>query len=194
MKYSARKNSFIVRILICSTLVYCSTVLAESTKFTDPSTGLLSWRAEEHGFSLQLIQLNPDYVTAVYDSRGLPQKLIDGILKYCVFGTIVKNESDKIVSYKVAEWNYTTADGKTRAIKPKTEWLKEWEAMGVGYRWSLLADEQTFSKGDWIQGFTTIDAKPGDSFDFHYQWIYDGKRFENTIKGIRCATADVKQK
>jgi len=193
MNKNFTKGSLISLLVVCATM-FNSTVFGETTQFTDPSNGLLSWRSEEHGFSLQLIQLNPDYVTAVYDSRGLPQELIDGILKYCVFGTIVKNESDKIVTYKVAEWSYTTKDGKTHAIKPKSDWLKEWEAMGVGYRWSLLADDQTFSRGDWIQGFTTIDAKPGDSFDFHYEWTYDGKRYKNTIKGIRCATVDAKQK
>lgn len=178
------------RILLMGVIfVWYSSGYAETSQFTDPATGLLSWKSVNNGFSLQLIQLHPDYVTAVYNSRGLPQKLIDGVLKYCVFGTIVKNESNKIVSYKVAEWSYTTMDGKTHAVKPKSEWLKEWEAMGVNYRWSLLADDQTFYSGDWIQGFTTIAAKPGDSFDFHYRWIYDGKPFENTLKAIRCASS-----
>jgi len=181
-------------LLICLILSWQNLSYAESSQFTDPATGLLSWKAANNGFSLQLIQLRPDYVTAVYNSRGLPQELIDGVLKYCVFGTIVKNESDKLVSYKVADWRYTTKDGKTHSVKPKSDWLKEWEAMGVTYRWSLLADEQTFSSGDWIQGFTTIAAKPGDRFDFHYTWTYDGKKFGNTIKDIRCASADDKQK
>ena len=167
---------------------------AEITKFTDPATGLISWKVVDNGFSLQLIQLHPDYVTAVYSSRGLPKKLIDGVLKYCVFGTIVKNESKEDVSYKVADWQYSTKDGKRHPVKTKSEWLKEWEAMGVGYRWSMLADEQTFSPGDWIQGFTTIPVQPGDSFDLHYKWIYKGKNFSNTLKGMRCASSDEKQK
>ena len=72
-------------------LLWQSYSIAETTKFTDPGTGLISWKSVESGFSLQLIQLHPDYVTAVYDSRGLPKKLIEGVLKYCVFGTIIKN-------------------------------------------------------------------------------------------------------
>lgn len=166
---------------------------AEVTKITDPTTGLISWRSIENGFSLQLIQLHPDYVTAVYSSRGLPKKLIDGVLKYCVFGTIVKNESSEDVSYKVADWRYSVKDGEKHPVKTKSQWVKEWEAMGVAYRWSMLADDQIFSPGDWIQGFTTIPLKPGDYFDFHYQWTYQGKVFTKTLQGIRCATADEKQ-
>ena len=169
-------------MLILPTLSY-----SETTEFEDPATGLLSWKSVGNGFSLQLIQLHPDYVTAVYNSRGLPKKLIDGILEYCVFGTIVKNESSDDVSYKVANWRYTTNDGKTHQVKTKSEWVKEWKAMGVGYRWSMLADDQTFSPGDWIQGFTTVIVKPGDSFDFHYSWAVDGKTFSNTLEGISCA-------
>lgn len=175
-------------------LLWHGLLFAEVMKFTDPKTGLISWKSSENGFSLQLIQLHPDYVTAVYSSRGLPKKLIDGVLKYCVFGTIVKNESNDEVSYKVADWRYSSKGGKKYPVKTKSEWLKEWEAMGVGYRWSILADDQTFYPGDWIQGFTTIPLKPGDSFDFHYQWTYKGKVFNKTLKGIRCATPDEKQK
>ncbi len=174
--------------LVLVALILPNLSYSQTTQFKDPATGLLSWKAISDGFSLQLIQLHPDYVKAVYDSRGLPKKLIDGILEYCVFGTIVKNESTDDVSYKVADWQYTTADGKKHRVKTKSEWLKEWEAMGVGYRWSILADDQTFSPGDWIQGFTTVVVKPGDSFDLHYSWTLDGKKFRNTIKGIGCAS------
>lgn len=180
------------RLLIIGSLsIYQGFAYAETSEFTDPTTGLMSWKAVDNGFSLQLIQLHRDYVTAVYNSRGLPQKLIDGVLKYCVFGTIIKNESQEEVSYKVANWQYSTKEGKKYSVKTKSEWLKEWEAMGVGYRWSMLADDQTFSPGDWIQGFTTVAVKPGEKFNFHYSWTFKGKTFTNTIKGIRCASLEI---
>lgn len=178
-------------VLTALLLFWQASAYAETTQYTDPGTGLMSWKAIDNGFSLQLIQLHHDYVTAVYSSRGLPQKLIDGVLKYCVFGTIIKNESNEDVSYKVIDWRFSTNDEKKHPVKTKSQWLKEWKAMGVGYRWSMLADDQTFSPGDWIQGFTTIPVKPGEHFDFHYSWNYKGKLFTNTIKGIRCASLDV---
>lgn len=189
------KPSFCHYAAMCLLLWVSSNVNAETTKIKDPATGLISWKVTDNGFSLQLIQLHPDYVTAVYSSRGLPKKLIDGVLKYCVFGTIVKNESSKEdVTYKVANWRFSTKDGKNHPVKTKSQWLTEWEAMGIGYRWSMLADDQTFSPGDWIQGFTTISVPSGDSFDFHYTWTYKGKTFSNTIEGMRCASSDEKQK
>ena len=105
-----------VRVLIIGILVSGQGVsYADTTEFTDPSTGLMSWKAIDNGFSLQLIQLHRDYVIAVYNSRGLPQKLIDGVLKYCVFGTIIKNESQEEVSYKVVDWQYSGKDGKNES-------------------------------------------------------------------------------
>jgi len=184
-------NYFSRSVFVCA-FIFCGFVRAADTvQFTDAASGLLSWKATENGFSLQLIQLQPDYVSAVYASRGLPQKLIDGVLKYCVFGTIVKNESDQLVSYRVMDWHYFTSDGKKNRVKTKSEWLKDWEAMGVGYRWSILPDDQTFSPGDWSQGFTTISVRPDEGFDFSYKWTFNGKVFENTIKGIRCASNNV---
>lgn len=188
------QKTFIGVLFFVGMLLWQSQPVAETAQFTDPGTGLKYWQSEENGFSLQLIQLHPDYVTAVYDSRGLPKKLIEGVLKYCVFGTIIKNESQEEVSYRVADWRYSVKDGKKLPVKTKSQWLKEWEAMGVGYRWSMLADDQVFSPGDWIQGFTTIGLNPGDIFDFHYQWTYKGKVYTKTLKGISCASGNEKQK
>lgn len=158
-------------------------------QYRDPDTGLLSWKAQHPAFSLQLIQLLPDFVAAVYSSRGLPAQLIEGVNKYCVFGTIVTNESDQPVSYRVADWRYLTPDGRSRPVKTKTQWLEEWAAMGVPYRWSILPDEQTFAPGDWSQGFTTIALSPGSRFDFAYSWSHDNETHQGVLKGLRCAPA-----
>ena len=77
----------------------------------DPATGLASWKTPEQAFSLELIQILPDYVRAVYASRGLPRSVIDKVSSYCVFGTIVRNESDAPLAYRVADWRYRTPDG-----------------------------------------------------------------------------------
>lgn len=155
-----------------------------------PRTGLYSWHAEEHGFSIQLVQILPDMVKAVYSSRGLPPRLINSMKDYCVFGTIIRNTSDKPVNYRVADWQYVTPDGQKHPIKTKTQWIKEWEAMGVPYRWSILADDQTFQPGDWIQGFTTVKLPPESKLDLIYTWRLQDESHQNTIKGLRCAPAE----
>ncbi|NOZ37570.1 MAG: hypothetical protein GXP11_05790 [Gammaproteobacteria bacterium] len=164
-------------------------VNAEVQKFTDDNSGLLSWKAQHPGFSLQFIQLLPDYVRAVYSARGLPNKVVELMASYCIFGTIIKNESDQALSYRVADWRYVTQDGQSHPVKTKTQWLKEWRSMGVTFRFSLLPDEQTFAPGDWSQGFTTLALPPDTQVALHYFWTLQGKKHEGVFKNLRCAPA-----
>ncbi len=160
---------------------------AEVEQQRDPRSGLLSWRAEHPGFSLRLMQMLPDFVQAVYSSRGFPQALIDKVLEYCVFGTIVTNDSNSQLSYRIDDWRAITADGKVYPIKAKSAWAEQWAAMGVPFRWLMLADEQTFEPGDWMQGFTTVRLRPEEAFDLVYSWRIQGDEHRGKIKGVRCA-------
>lgn len=162
---------------------------AEVQTFTDDASGLLSWKAQHPGFSLQFIQLLPDYIRAVYSARGLPHDLVERMAGYCIFGTIIKNESTQPLSYRVADWRYITADGQEHPIKTKTEWLQEWQDRGVAFRWSLLPDTQTFAPGDWSQGFTTLPLPPDAVVKLHYTWTQQGNPYEGAFEKLRCAPA-----
>jgi len=172
-------------------LLYLPLVLSagEVRQHTDPDTGLLSWQIRERGFSMQLLQVLPDYVRATYSARGLPPDIVETIAGYCVFGTIVTNDSQQQLSYRVADWRYVTADGKAHPLKTKTQWVNEWKDQGVAFRWSILPDDQTFEPGDWSQGFTTIPLPPGSAFDLVYSWKYQGETHEGKLEGMRCAPA-----
>lgn len=161
----------------------------EAPPYRDPDTGLMSWRVQQPGFSLQLVQMLPDYVAAVYSSRGLPAALIERMRAHCVFGTILTNDSDATLTYRVADWRAVTPDGTTHPFRAKSAWVAEWAAMGVGFRWSMLADEQTFAPGDWMQGFTTVELTPGSEFDFVFSVDLRGKRHDGRMAGVRCAPA-----
>jgi hypothetical protein len=152
----------------------------------DPNTGLSSWKAEAEGFSIEFVQIVPDYVRAVYASRGLPEAVISGVTSYCVFGTIVRNESDAPLSYRVADWRFISEDGQAHRLKTKSEWVEEWRKLGVAYRWSILPDDQTFEVGDWGQGFTTVKLPPGSTFDLEYSWRQHDKTYTGKITGMRC--------
>ena len=158
--------------------------------FSDDTSGLLSWKAQHPGFSLQFIQLLPDYVRAVYGARGLPKEVVDLMASYCMFGTIIKNESGESLGYRVADWRYITADGQSHPLKTKTQWLKEWQDMGVAFRWSLLPDDQQFAPGDWSQGFTTLPLARGTVFKLKYQWTQQGETHEGVFEELRCAPAE----
>lgn len=153
----------------------------------NPASGLSTWRVEGQDFSVEFIQLLPDFVRAVFASRGLPQDVINAISSYCTFGTIVRNKATAPLSYNVADWRYVTADGVAHVGKTKAEWVEEWRERGIAFRWTLLPEAQTFQVGDWGQGFTTVKLPPGTRFDLHYAWSQRGDTITHIIKDMRCA-------
>ena len=180
-------------LLVC---LQAAAALAAGTRSeqVDPATGLMSWKVDGQAFSIELIQVLPDYVRAVYSARGLPPEVVDEVSSYCVFGTIIRNTTAQPLSYRVADWRYITPDGTEHPLKTKTEWVEEWRSMGVAFRWSMLADEQTFSEGDWVQGFSTVKLAPGSRFDLRYSWRQHGKTITGTIEGVRCAPAEAPER
>jgi hypothetical protein len=189
-QHSIRQAIQLKYIYLIFSLSLSSAVFAgDIQQHRDPATGLISWKVQHPGLSLQLIQLLPDYVTAVYSARGLPPLLVKTMASQCIFGTIIKNESGEQLSYRVADWRYVTEDGKAHPIKTKTEWVKEWQDQGVSFRWSILPDEQTFEPGDWSQGFTTVPLPPDSSLNLIYTWRYQGENHKGTLEGLRCAPA-----
>jgi len=159
----------------------------------NPASGLSTWRVEGQAFSIELIQLLPDFVRAVFAAKGLPQDVIDAVSGYCAFGTIVRNQSDAPVSYNVADWRYVTADGVAHTGKTKSEWVSEWRDKGIAFRWTLLPESQTFQVGDWGQGFTTVRLPRGTRFDLHYSWSQQGETRTHTIKDMYCAPEDIEK-
>lgn len=151
------------------------------------NTGLLTWTADDEGFKIELIQLIPDFVRAIYAKHNFPKDEVERVASYCVFGTILKNTSNQHLSYRVSDWRYKTQDGKQHPVKTKTQWLKEWRKAGIKFSWTLLPDIGEFSVGDWQQGFTTIQLPRETTFDFIYKWQLDGVAHSGVIKNMRCA-------
>ena len=151
-----------------------------------PETGLLSWAFADHGFSLELVQLQSDFIRAIYGSRGFSTELIEEIAAYCVFGSIARNLSDGPLSYRVADWRVTTADGRQQAPKTKSEWVARWKKAGIPYNWSILPDDQTLDVGDWNQGFTTVKAGRDSRFALTVSWTVKGETHVASIPDMRC--------
>lgn len=150
-------------------------------------TGLYSWVAESDGFSIELIQLLPDFIRAIYMSHDFPDAEVDEIAGYCVFGTIIKNTSQQQLDYDVSNWYYVDKRGKNYPVKTKTEWLEQWRKAGVTFSWTLLPDKGTFYMGDWQQGFTTIKLSPESEFTLTYKWSINGIEHTDIFEGLRCA-------
>lgn len=152
----------------------------------NPETKLKSWKKSERGFSLELVQLLPEFVQATYTSRDLPPAIFDSMRGYCVFGTIARNETALPLSYRVAEWRYITADGKPHRLRTKSQWIAVWKKLGADFSYSILPDDITFEEGDWAQGFTTPRIAPGTRFDLIYVWRQHGKSFTGKLENLAC--------
>ena len=160
---------------------------AEISAQKNEDSGLYSWVAESEGFSIELIQLLPDFIRAIYMAHDFPESEVDEIASYCVFGTIIKNTSAQQLDYDVANWYYTDTQGNKHSIKTKSEWLQQWRRAGVTFSWTLLPDKGTFYAGDWQQGFTTVKLPRESQFTLTYKWTLNGIEHSDIFEGLRCA-------
>lgn len=150
-------------------------------------SGLLTWTAADEGFKIELIQLLPDFIRAIYAKHNFPKQEVERAASYCIFGTIIKNTSDQHLSYRVSDWRYRTEDGKQHPVKTKTQWLEEWRKAGITFSWTLLPDTGEFAVGDWQQGFTTVKLPRETTFDLIYKWQLDGVAHTGILENLRCA-------
>jgi hypothetical protein len=170
-------------LLIPATNVNASNV----TVHENESSGLLTWTVEDTGFSIELIQLLPDFIRAIYAKHNFPAEEVERAASYCTFGTILKNTSEQNLNYRVKDWSYGTRDGKSYPVKTKTQWLEEWRKAGILFSWTLLPDVGEFAAGDWQQGFTTIKLARESEFDLIFKWQLDGVKHSGELKNIKCA-------
>lgn len=178
-------------IVICLSVFHTQVQAAEVTVQKNNVSGLLTWTSKDDGFSIELIQLLPDYVRAVYDKHGLPADEVERIAGYCDFGTIIQNTSQQQLSYRVSDWRYIDKNGKAYPVKTKAQWLEEWHKAGITFAWTLLPGSGDFGIGDWQQGFTTIKIDRNEKFDLVYTWTLDGKKHQGKIENMSCAPASL---
>jgi len=63
------KAIFITVIILINTAVEAANVTIHKNEIS----GLLSWTADDDGFSLELIQLLPDFIRAIYAKHNFPE-------------------------------------------------------------------------------------------------------------------------
>lgn len=170
-------------------LVFGASAWAADTVVTEnPESGLKSWKKSDRGFSIELIQLLPEFVQATYASRDLPPAIFKSMTGYCIFGTVARNETEAPLSYRVADWRYVTPDGKKHRLRTKSQWIAVWSKLGADFSYSILPDDIEFEAGDWAQGFTTPKLSPGARFDLIYTWRQHGKTYVGKLENLSCPT------
>src|SRR3569832_3032456 len=119
-------------------LLAAATAMAGTVHSTNPSNGLSNWQSADTPFSLQLLQLMPDNVRAVYSYKGFPHALVVEMAGYCIFGSVIRNLANEPISYDVADWRAITADGVRHPLWLLFVWLLFWLCLGVVFGWSFL--------------------------------------------------------
>jgi hypothetical protein len=177
-------------------LAWCftSAAVAEVKHEVNAETGIESWQVHDQGVGFTLMQISPDQARGFFIGRGFDRQSVDYYASYCVFMTIVRNESvPDSISYNLADWTFYPRQGKPGKLKLKDAWLKEWQQRGVSkpaqiaFEWSQHPITQTFEVGDWNQGMTTYALPLGSYFDLKFRWKVDGVMHETTLKDVHCA-------
>ena len=161
----------------------------------DPNDALsdaqvLKW--EGGGTSVQVKPLARDPVQAFLLGRGLAADKARAYASNCVFRVVLHYAADAPMSYDLHEWRIRTADGRTRPLKPREQWLQEWQsaslhaAARMGFEFSQLPTQQTLAKGDTVLGMSATTLPPGSRFDLLVNWTISGKRRNASVQGIRC--------
>lgn len=161
--------------------------LAGTKKLISPSGTGTAWISTDQPFAMELIQVGPDPIRAIYARNGFPKALQETVAAFCFFGAIVRNETPEALGYDMNEWRFTARGGQPQRLRSKDEWLILWRSHGVDFSYSLLPAAQTFEPGDWGQGFVTLQLPRGAIFDLTYHWTQHGKKFSATLEGAQCA-------
>jgi len=77
-KYISKRFVFLsVALLLAS-----KTSIAEMSVRKNEVTGLLTWTADSNGFKIELIQLIPDFVRAIYAKHNFPKHEVERVASY----------------------------------------------------------------------------------------------------------------
>jgi len=185
MKTTPIHSIVLIPLMLCAASK--PSLAAKITTQQNEASGLYSWVAESDGFSIELIQLLPDFIRAIYMSHDFPAAEVEDIASYCVFGTVIKNTSGQELDYDVADWYYTDSSGNKHSLKTKSNWIEQWQKAGVAFSWTLLPDKGTFYEGDWQQGFTTVKLPRESAFTLTYKWSINDTEYTDIFEGLRCA-------
>jgi len=179
-------------------LVMPSLLSAKVSHSVDSETQLESWKIDDNGMQLELIQRLPDQSRAFFQGRGFTSKVADDISKSCIFQVIARNSKAKKnglpITVRLQEW-LVVFNEQQQGIKLKEAWDADWsinevnKAARIAFRWATFPTEQTFDAGgDYNWGMISIGLTPGDKFDLKVNWTEDKQQKNQWLKNLKCPT------
>ena len=180
---------FLFAVLLLALSLACH---GEVLTSEDPDTGLLSWKWQHQGVSLELVQRLPDQTRAFFQGRGFSVEDADIIAASCVFQSIFRNDGKKHLSYDLNDWE-VNSEHKKKPLITAERWEQKWqdtdvtEAARIALRWSLLPTRQEYEPGDYNWGMSSYGLAPGERFDLVIVVKENGDQVKVRINGIECA-------
>jgi len=182
-------------LLICL-ILSPSLIFAQVSHRIDAETQLESWKLEDNGMELELIQRLPDQSRAFFQGRGFTSKIADKISKSCIFQVIARNSKEKEkglpITIRLQDWQ-VVFNKQTQGIKLKEAWDADWsinevnQAARIAFRWATFPTEQTFDAGgDYNWGMMSIGLTPGDKFALKVNWKEGTQAKEQWINDLKC--------
>lgn len=167
---------------------------AEQVHRINPATKVETWEVSNHGVHFALTQILPDQVRAFYINRGFSQEQIESYATSCVYMTVLRNDKAPAAIHFVSnDWRIVIS-GIEKPLVPVDAWVDRLSKTGakkpalIAFRWAQFPPEQEYQPGgDWNQGMLSIGLPPASTFDIAAKWDMNGKNFEASLRGVKCA-------
>lgn len=164
------------------------------TMDVDSDTGITSWKIKAHGVSFSLTQILPEQSRAFYVNRGFTLQQSEAFATSCVYMTVMRNDNAPgTIHFKRSNWS-VSINNKPHQLKSVAQWIDTLKKQKVkmpaliAFRWAQFPPEQEYEVGgDWNQGMLSIGLPAGSYFDLKVRWDIDGKEYETTLRGVKCA-------
>jgi len=116
-------------------------------------SGLTATAAGKAAVELQFKPRSPDQMSAFYEARGFPEKMIKPLHEQCFITVRVTNTGQDVVWLDLANWTFS-ANGKPLQRYHRNDWLEKWKAIGMQaahrstFRWTLIPERLDYQPGE----------------------------------------------
>ncbi len=187
-KYAKRDCRAVLAFLITSVMMVLSVQAAEKPVL--PSY-------EDEQIRLRIFPRTTEQMSAFFEARGFPKRMLAELEPYCFFTVVIENKSKNIIWLELKKWSFSSAQKRVRRI-PRSQWLPLWDKMNIPlaaqstFRWTLLPERLDFQP-DENEGGNVILEKSKRPFSLVAQFDVEPMQPGNAVDkfGIVTGVAEI---
>lgn len=144
---------------------------------------------------IELVPRSAEQMSAFYEARGFPRRMIDLLAATCYMTVRIKNTSQDVIWLELAQWQFTSGGVSLHRFH-RNEWLQRWQTINVPlrfqstFRWTLLPESLDYQPGEEEGGniiLTRTDKPITLQARFPTAQDKQGEAYRLTIKDLHCA-------